>query len=218
MCVISLVLLLYAVWCISIRSDLEWDFKVLLTSVTRGRFLQNFECGLIFPMSVNTRISLKTFLRNDYQDLIRYILKENTWGVMDASDNPGKNQIKLPHFLLATARWATGVPLPLLTVACVIQTVGAEDKSEKFFWAKMQTRIRQHLLSCWFAGKIFLAGPLNYFCFDWIFWIPPCTLGGDKIRFLHYFFKVLKLKKTFFHSYLPVRRRNLQAFPLLLYF
>lgn len=37
---------------------------------------------------------------------------------MGISDNPGKNQIKLPHFLLAPARWATEVPQLLLPVAC----------------------------------------------------------------------------------------------------
>lgn len=167
---------------------------------------------------MKTRISFKTSLRNDYHNLIRRVLQENTWGVMDTSDNPGKNKIKLSHFLLATARWATGVSLPLLPVACVIQIVGEEYKSAKFIWEEMQTRIWEHLLSRWFAGKIFLTGPLNYFCFDWIFWIPPCILGGGKYRSPHYFFKVIKLKKTFLHPYLLVRRRNLQIFPLLLYF
>lgn len=47
---------------------------------------------------------------------------------MDTSDNDGKKQVKLPHFLPATARMATGA---LLTVACVIQIVGGEDESEK---------------------------------------------------------------------------------------
>jgi len=81
---------------------------------------------------VRTRISLQKFLRNDYQDLIRCILKDNTWGVINTSDNSGKNQVKLSHFLLATARRATGVPLPLLPVTCVFQTEGAEDESAKF--------------------------------------------------------------------------------------
>lgn len=119
-------------------------------------------CSLIFPAGARTRISLKTSLRNDYQDLIRCILKENTWGVMGISDNPGKNRIKLSHFLLAPARWATKVPQLLLPVACVM-TVEAEDESAKFIWAGLQTSIWEYVLSHWFAGKFFLTGHLNYF-------------------------------------------------------
>lgn len=43
---------------------------------------------------------------------------------------PWKDQIKLSHFLLATAGRETGVPLPLLPVACVSQIVGTENKSQ----------------------------------------------------------------------------------------
>lgn len=167
---------------------------------------------------MRTRISLKTSLRNHYQDLISCILKESAWGMMNTSENPRKNQNKLLYFLLATVGWATGVPLPLLRVAGVIQTVGAEDESAKCIWAGMQTQIWEHLLSQWFAGKIFLTGPLLIIFVLIEFWIPPCILGGDKNGPLPYLFKVLKLQKTFLHSCLLGRRRNLQAFPLLLYF
>lgn len=62
------------------------------------KILRKFERGLIFPMVVKTRISLKTSLRNYYQDLIRSILKENTCGVMDTSDSPGKTKLSCHIF------------------------------------------------------------------------------------------------------------------------
>lgn len=51
---------------------------------------------------------------------------------MGTSDNLGKNKIILSHFFLDIAREATEFPLSLLPVTCVIQIVGAEDKTAKF--------------------------------------------------------------------------------------